>query len=408
VYAVHNAWLPTVLRIRDTIAGERITFHYVQSQADIQEFKRFVLSKRWLAIDTESTGINCYRPDWQLRTVQVGDARRCYVVPARYKQLIKWLMHVPLVKWIGHNGPHDIRSIDIHLGYETGVVCAGETYIPSHHLDSRNQQEGGVGHALKELACAMVDREADKWERALKAVFKTITIPVPGEVYKSGPRKGQPKVRKAKLSEGWSLIDPEHPAYLAYAASDPILTYRVWQKLYTVYKQFRRLYLFDSRVQRACDRLQRRGIRLDTRYTSRLSEAFSRAEWDAVNVGWELGCSNVQSGQQIAAALIGYGVKLTERTPKGQYKMDGRIMREIMAARSTVPAAQGLLRAVLRAKQVSKRRESYTNQMLSEMDSAGRVHPSINTLGARTARMSVSNPPLQQLPTKDSEESEDG
>jgi hypothetical protein len=48
---------------------------------------------------------------------------------------------------------------------------------------------------------------AGKWEQALKAEFKKITIPIPGEVYKSGPRKGQRKVRKAKLSEGWGLID---------------------------------------------------------------------------------------------------------------------------------------------------------------------------------------------------------
>jgi DNA polymerase I len=53
-----------------------------------------------------------------------------------------------------------------------------------------------------------------------------------------------------------------------------------------------------------------------------------------------------------------------------------------------------------------KRKASYTESMLEEADSDGRIHPSFNTLGARTARMSVSNPPLQQLPTKDREEDE--
>ncbi|HEY6020269.1 MAG TPA: hypothetical protein VIY48_10305, partial [Candidatus Paceibacterota bacterium] len=133
------------------------------------------------------------------------------------------------VNWIGHNGPHDIRCIDEHLGYETGVVCKGETYIPSHHADSRNRKEGGIGHELKELAVSVVDRDAGRWEVELKKVFKTIEIPIPGEVYKSGPRKGTPKSRKAKLAEGWGLIDPSHPAYIAYAAADPILTYRVWR-----------------------------------------------------------------------------------------------------------------------------------------------------------------------------------
>lgn len=391
-----------MLRIRDTIAGDDITFHYVQSNMDVNEFKEFVLSRQWLAIDTESTGLNCYRPDWRLRTVQCGDSTDSYVIPAKYEKLIRWLMDVPEVKWIGHNGPHDVRSIDVHLGYETGVVCAGETHIPSHHLDSRNQQEGGVGHALKELACAMVDPQASKWEVALKKVFKQINIPIEGEVYKSGPRKGQPKVRKAKLSEGWGLISPTDQTYIAYAASDPILTYRVWAKLQRVVRESLDLYRFDGRVQQACDRLQRRGIKLDVDYTSRLSEALTVAENAAVAVARAMDLANLQSGQQIARVLMSMGVELTERTKTGQYTMDSRVMREILE--STMDSeVMRLIHHILLAKQVSKRRESYTNQMLTEADSAGRVHPSINHLGARTARMSVSNPPLQQLPTKDRE-----
>jgi DNA polymerase-1 len=68
------------------------------------------------------------------------------------------------------------------------------------------------------------------------------------------------------------------------------------------------------------------------------------------------------------------------------------------------PAVSDFIHTVLGAKQVLKRRENYTEAFLREMDSFGRVHPSINTLAARTTRMSVSNPPLQQLPTKDREE----
>lgn len=381
-------------------------FHYVQSKVDIEEFKSWYLSHTWLAVDTESTGLNCYHPQWSLRCVQYGDAYDSYVVPARMVNLLKWTVaRHETVKWIAHNGPHDIRSIDAHLGYETGIVCEGETFIPSHHLDSRNQQEGGVGHGLKELACAMVDRDAGKWERALKAEFKSIKVPIPGEVYKSGPRKGEPKTRNARLSEGYALIDPTHHVYIAYAASDTILTYRVWHKLQPVVREYLDLYRFDHRVQQACDRLQRRAIRLDVNYTRRLTAAFTRAEERAYGVADEFGCRNLQSGQQLAVTLQRLGVQLVERTPTGQYTMDGRILKSIMDNTSNDEVV-AFIRAVQRAKRVSKRRESYTNQMLSEMDSQGRVHPSINTLGARTARMSISNPPLQQLPTKDSEEVE--
>jgi DNA polymerase-1 len=111
---------------------------------------------------------------------------------------------------------------------------------------------------------------------------------------------------------------------------------------------------------------------------------------------------SIHSGAQIAETLQQMGIDLIEQTPTGQWAMSDRIMRRIMAETDSTQV-QELLHAVLLAKQLLKRRESYTEAFLREMDSEGRVHPSINSLAARTARMSVSNPPLQQLPTKDRE-----
>lgn len=404
-----------MLRIRDRLAGNPIRFHCAETTRDLQEVAEFIKRHRALGIDTESTGINCYRRGWELRTVQYGDASDSYVVPERFRKFIAWSMRQP-VKWIGHNGPHDIRSIDEHLGYSTGVVCAGETFIPSHHADSRNRQEGGTGHELKELAELFVDRNAGKWERELKRVFKTIEIPMPGEFYKSGPRKGQPKMRKAKLGEGWGLIDPMHPAYIAYAAADPILTFHVWKYFRPVYLDNRELYEFDHRVQIACDKLQRRAIRLDINYTERLNKAFTRkAERYIKKAKEEYGCNNIHSGRQVAEALLDLSAVLTERTPTGQYKTSDGILRKVLAKAKADRQAErnvsslyieDFIRCVLIAKQLLKRRESYTDAMLREMDREGRVHPSIKTLGARTTRMSVSGPPLQQLPTKDRDDEE--
>jgi DNA polymerase-1 len=113
----------------------------------------------------------------------------------------------------------------------------------------------------------------------------------------------------------------------------------------------------------------------------------------------EYGCANINSTAQLAEVLAGLGAKLTERTDKGKLKVDDQVMRGLLATGNA--EVQQFIRAVLLAKQMNKRREAYTDAMLREMDSAGRVHPSINALAARTTRMSVSGPPLQQLPTKD-------
>ncbi len=394
-----------MLRIKDTLGGEPIYFHGVQNARDLDEVWEFANEHSALGLDTESTGVNCYKPGWELRTFQIGDRYDSYVVPARYRTFIRGIMYLD-IKWIGHNGPHDIRSIDHWLGEETGVVCAGETYIPSHHHDSRKRDDGGTGHGLKDQAERYIARDSGKWEVALKSVFKTIEIPIPGETYKSGPRKGQPKVRKARLAEGWALIDPTHPAYIAYAGADPILTYRLWRHYQNVVRNNLDLYHFDKRVQEVCDQLNRRGILLDRKYTERLSDAFARKAQEAMEEAERLGCANINSGAQIASALQALGVVLNARTDKGTLKTDEGILRGILAEVDPKSSAGSLIHSILLAKQLTKRRTAYAEAMLREADENDRIHPAINSLAARTTRMSVSEPPLQQLPTKNREEDE--
>jgi len=393
-----------VKTVYDQLAGERIAFHYASTKDDWRAVLSWVRQRRGktLAMDTESTGINCYKPGWELRTFQFGNARRSFVIPARARHLIRLVFTGCDIKWIGHNGPHDVRSIDEFLGFETGIICPWETYIPAHHADSRKQDEGGTGHGLKELAIAKIDPNAGKWEVALKRKFKSLKVPVEGEVYKSGPRKGTQKYRAARLSEGWSLIDPEDPDYIAYAAADPILTYRLRQHYDSVLREFRELYEFDHAVQVACDRLQRRAIKLDTVYTARYRTALETKAAELSERAAGMGCANIYSGAKVAATLLSLGAQLRERTPKGAYKTDDKVMKWQLENGSE--AVQQFVRTVLTAKRLTKRADAYADAMLREMDSNGRVHPSINSLAARTARMSISGPALQQLPTKENDE----
>lgn len=397
-----------MIRIRDTLAGERVYFNCAENRKDLYEIRDFIREHKWLGFDTESTGLNCYRPGWKLRTAQWGDDCFSYVVPARFRQFINWAIKQP-VHLIGHNGPHDIRCIDQHLGYETGVACAGETYIPAHHKDSRGRDEGGSGHRLKDLAIAHVDLRAGIWESKLKEEFKKIKVRVPGEFYKSsnsktGIRKGDPKYRKARLDEGWGLIDPLNPAYVAYAAADPILTYRLWMLQQPIVKENLKLYRFDKRVQLECDRLQRRAMLLDVKYTTRLNNAYLRKADKLMDRAAEYGCANIQSTVQIADTLIRLDAKLTTKTDTGKFKVDGDILRKLMNDPYSNAKIRDFIHCVLVAKQLLKRSASYTEAMLRERDENDRVHPSINSMAARTTRMSVSGPPLQQLPTRDRED----
>ena len=394
-----------MLRIRDTLGGEPISFHYVEKGQDLTEVDNFIQKHSALGMDTESTHVNCYRPGWQLRSFQVGNANRAYVIPARYRKAIARFIRTSGIKWIGHNGTHDIRSIDAWLGFDTQVICAGETYFPAHYADSRKQDDGGIGHGLKEQAVRHIARDAGKWEVELKKAFKEIRVPKPGEFYKSGKRKGEPKDRQAHISEGWRLIDPKHPAYIAYSAADPLLNYRLWKYYQPVIRANYELYQFDHRVQLATDKLQRRAIRCDVRYTTRLSAAYQRKAESFKTLAAEFDCANINSGAQLADVLLSLGAQLTQRTPSGQWKMDDKVLRDLAGIYGDeYSPIKEFIHAVLGAKQVLKRRENYTEAFLRELDANGRVHPSINALAARTTRMSISDPALQQLPTKDREE----
>jgi DNA polymerase-1 len=391
-----------MLTIHDSIAGERIEFRWCESSVDARTAYYHSLERDHWAFDTESTGLNTFHPQWRFRTFQFGSSKVAYIIHRRYRKWIEKIYTRPDVIWVGHNAPHDARSVDCFLGYETGVWQLMETYIPGHYADPRNQAEGGIAHGLKDQAMAIVDGSAGKWDEARKRRFKEILIPIPGEVYKSGPRKGTQKFRRAKLSEGWGLIDPADPVMIAYAGSDVILAARVWNARLQIMKENRELYISDLQVQAIGDQLQRKGIKLDVDYTKKYRAALDRKAARYIEKAAALGCANIYSTVQLADALIMLGATLTLKTPTGRDKVDDKILRAVIDEDPDSKASQ-LCRTVLIAKRVSKRREAYADAMLREMDAEGRVHPSINTLAARTSRMSVSNPALQQLPTKESE-----
>lgn len=386
-------------RIRDTIAGEPLSFYYIESADDCARAARFAKRHKVLALDTESTGLDCYVPGWEMRTFQFGNRDTSIVVPARFKRLIAAIMLMD-IEWIGHNGPHDIRCLDKFLGSRTGVVCAHETYIYAHHHDPRKRKDGGTGHGLKELSCAHIDPQADKWERALKAAFKEIKVPLPGEVYKSGTNRGMPKMRKIKLSEGWALIDPEHPAYIAYAAGDPVLTYRLWEiaeeEGWRVDE--RKLYARDLKIQQICDTLHRRGLPVDVRYNRRYSAALDKAINRAqAELASRHGITSIYSTGPLAERFMVLGEELNARTRTGNYQVDTKVLKSLAASENA--RVSKLAVTVLRAKQRTKRKKVYADGMYNALDRRNRVHPSINSLAARTGRMSAGI--FQQLPTKD-------
>jgi DNA polymerase-1 len=118
------------------------------------------------------------------------------------------------------------------------------------------------------------------------------------------------------------------------------------------------------------------------------------------------GVENVNSTKQVSSALVAMGEDLSARTPSGGLKVDADVLlqladldREWHPRETRKP--NPLATAVLHAKRSGKWAGTYADAFAKLRDENDRIHPSIGGLQARTARMSVSRPPLQQLPSSD-------
>src|SRR5690606_19840428 len=84
------------------------------------------------------------------------------------------------------------------------------------------------------------------------------------------------------------------------------------------------------------------------------------------------------------------------RTEKGAESVDKNVLAAAMESKDKTIAK--LAKAVSEAKRAGKWRETWVDTFIHTADAEGYCHPSINTLQARTGRMSITGIPAQTLP----------
>jgi len=107
---------------------------------------------------------------------------------------------------------------------------------------------------------------------------------------------------------------------------------------------------------------------------------FSRIDWPEFNLG---------SRQQIAKHLQFFGWKPKAHTEKGNIIVDEAVLSQV----TDIPEAQLIAEYLLLQKRVAQ-----VQSWLDEVSDDGRVHGSINTIGAVTGRMTHSSPNMAQVP----------
>jgi DNA polymerase I len=372
------------------VDGDECVIHFPEEPSDLEGFFSFVSAHNVIAVDTETSGLDIYSVGHRLRLIQFGSATEAWVLRSDRFSAAARRGLAEARALVMHNASFDMQVIDRHLGVsvEALSVKTFDTKILAHLLDPRAKPEGGTGHGLKDLSTIYVDPEASDGAKELTEVFR--------------------REYKATKDTGWALIAIDHPVFVRYAGLDVLLASRLFSALSPTVRDLGLddLSRFEHHLQAVLALMQRRGIRVDVPYTETLSQQLTEESDRFRQVAARYGVPNVNSTSQVAAALTGMGEELLEFTPSGGPKVDKGVLLPLadlgmgwdrLGLREPNPLAD----AVLRAKRAEKWDESYAKAFLQLRDSADRLHPMINSLQARTARMSVSRPPLQQLPSSD-------
>ncbi|MFH8593074.1 DNA polymerase [Streptomyces rimosus] len=383
---------------RHEIAGETVTVHVPETTNDLNEFWEWLYRARErgpIALDTETTGLNVFNSSFRLRTIQFGDARDAWVILYERGGYFESyardaIRRIP--RLLIHNAAYDWLVLDRHAGIPLDELTAWDhttdTRILASLIDPRQPQEGGIGTGLKPLSAHWVDPAAPDTQAGLTSVFRGLGL---------------------TKETGWAGIPATDPTYLLYAGLDVLLTARLEPVLRRELARLDvrpELVTYEHEIARLCAVMQRRGLVLDLDYTHQLDRRLRDDAQQYADQAARYGVTNVNSTAQLADAFAGMGETLTERTASGAVKVDKNVLLALadmslqwqpLGTRTPNPLAL----AVLKSKRAGKWGKAYARTFLDTVDAAGRVHPFISPLAARTGRMSITRPALQTLPSSD-------
>jgi DNA polymerase-1 len=199
----------------------------------------------------------------------------------------------------------------------------------------------------------------------------------------------------------WGTVPIKFEPYWSYGALDPVLTMKLFERFWdhcAPGKPYSYAYELEMNTRRIATKMELNGARLDLDYSKKKYEELIKytdevAKWAKTSYGIGIG-----SNQQLVAQFEIMGVDITERTEKGQKSANADQLKLI--ARDGNDEAKQLATSTINYRQALKLANTYFSNFIND-NINGYVHPSINTMGARTGRMSIQNPALQTLPKGD-------
>ena len=361
----------------------------VRDAATLQTWIDAIRERGWVAVDTETTGLNEMIVDLVGISLCVEPGHACYI-PLTHKDgaaddlfgsdalldgqmaldqaldLLGPVLEDDAILKIGQNMKYDAK---IFARYGVDVAPIDDTMLMSYAMHG-----GEHGHGMDTLS-----------ERYLG--HTPISI-------------------KPLLGSGKSAITFDRVAIdeaTIYAAEDADITLRLWKlfkpqlhraQVATVYETLERP-LVPVLAQ-----MEMHGVKVDRDTLSRMSNAFSQKmaqlEEDIHDLASEQ--FNVGSPKQLGEILFDkMGIQGGKRGKTGAYATGADVLEDL-ATEHELPAR------VLDWRQLSKLKSTYTDALQSHINpDTGRVHTSYAITGANTGRLASTDPNLQNIPVRTEE-----
>jgi hypothetical protein len=336
-----------------------------------------------LTVDVETTGYPVGHRNYQLRTVQLGDARTAVVFDAtdpEHAEVIRTLL-ATAPRLHAHSATADLVPL-AHAGLvdaDSAWERMGDTVISAKLSDPAST---GSDPGLKKLAAAVLSIQALTPQAEAARV----------QLFARGGWLTDTEATTPLTRSGWAQVDPTWPTMIRYATADVLDTAALAKRLPrmspTVLDR-------ERAAQHLCARITHLGLPLDGTHITSLLRTHTVERGAAVDRARARRITNPGSDPQVGAALMAAGAELP-RTKTGAPSV---AVGALAPLRETPGAVGELVSAVLDYRHhdtlITTFLEPY--QALVEHGD-GRVRPTIYTLGTDTGRMSCVRPNLQQQP----------
>ncbi len=364
-------------------------YECVRDKAALADWISRIRERGYVAVDTETTGLNEMIADLVGISLSVEPGQACYI-PLTHKSatsddlfgsddlaegqmdfeeclaLLKPVLEDPAILKIGQNMKYDTK---IFARLNIAVDPIDDTMLMSYAMNA-----GLHNHGMDTLS-----------ERYLGHT----PIPI-----------------KPLLGTGKSAITfdrvPVDDA-VKYAAEDADITLRLWQQ-FKPQLQIKRVTSVYETMERplvpVLAQMERNGIKVDRDTLSRMSNGFAQKLAGLEDELYELAgrSFNVQSPAQVGQILFDeMGLEGGKKTKTGQWSTPAEALEDLATEHDF--AAR-----ILDYRQLAKLKSTYTDALQEHINAdTGRVHTSYSIAGANTGRLASTDPNLQNIPVRSEE-----